>query len=31
MTNTPLQENVMIMSHLLQMRVIEHLSKKEQP
>jgi len=30
MTNTELQENVMVMSHLLEMLVIENLNKKEQ-
>lgn len=30
MTNAELQENVMVMSHLLEMLVIENLNKKEQ-
>ncbi len=30
MSNEQLQENVMVMSHLLEMLVIENLSKKEQ-
>ncbi len=30
MTDTELQENVMVMSHLLEMLVIENLNKKEQ-